>query len=175
MKLRVDTIPEEGMDIEGDIGPEQIGLDMPNYRLTEPLHFSGHATKTEEDVYIEGMLRGEVDADCSRCLEPMKLPLELELNVMFVPKQKLPEGDNGSIEPESNLAFYVDETIDLLQELRDLLLVNLPIKPICRPDCKGLCALCGKDLNISGCDCPESPTESPFSKLLEVKKRMEKK
>lgn len=175
MKLRVDTIPEEGMDLEGDIGPEQIKLEMPNYRLIKPLHFSGHATKTEEDVYIEGVLRGEVEADCSRCLEPMKLPLDLDLNVMFVPGKKLPEGNNGTIEPESNLAFYLDDTIDLLQELRDLLLVNLPIKPICRPDCKGLCALCGKNLNIIGCDCLESTTESPFSKLLEVKKKMEKK
>ncbi|RJP18568.1 MAG: DUF177 domain-containing protein [Candidatus Abyssobacteria bacterium SURF_5] len=173
MKLRIDTIPEAGLDLEGLIDPSEIGLDLPNYRLNEPLAFTGHAVKTEDDVYVEGRLQGAVEADCSRCLEKMSIPIDLEVNVMYVPREKLPDEENGTIEPESNIDYYVGDTIDLLQEIRDLLLVNLPIKAVCREDCKGLCSFCGTNLNISGCDCHDRSAGSPFEKLEELKKRMQ--
>ena len=173
MKLRTDIIPEEGMDLDGAVDPSEIHLDVPGYSVTEPLHFSGRAVKTEDDVFVEGTLSGNISAQCSRCLESVQMPLELDLNVMYVPGEKLPEEEGITVEPESNAAYYVGDTIDLLQELRDLLLVNLPIKVVCREDCKGLCSSCGANLNISGCDCPEGETGSPFDKLSELKKRMQ--
>jgi uncharacterized protein len=174
MKLHIDTIPEEGIDLAGKIEPSEIALDVPGYDLNTPVEFTGHALKAEDDVYVEGRLQGNVDTDCSRCLEEMTIPLDLQVNVLYVPKRKLPEEeDDGTVEPGSNVAFYIGDTIDLLQELRDLILINLPIKPVCRPDCKGLCASCGANLNVSECECRDSSSGSPFDKLMELKERMQ--
>jgi len=173
MKLRIDTIPEGGRDLDAPVDPSDIQLDLPGYTLNEPVQFTGHATKTEDDVYVEGRLRGSVSTVCSRCLQDIQIPLDLEVSVLYVPKQELPDEGNGTVEPESNVAFYIGDTIDLLQELRDLLLVNLPIKAVCRPDCKGLCSSCGTNLNISECDCRRRSTGSPFDKLMDLKKRMQ--
>ncbi len=173
MKLRIDTIPEEGQDLQGQIEPAEISLDVPGYTLHEPVEFSGHASKTEDDVYVEGVMHATIDAVCSRCLEDMKVSLDFEMNVLYVPKQQLPEEGDGTVEPESNVAFYVGDTIDLGQELRDVLVVNLPIKAVCKPDCKGLCSFCGQNLNVSECECQDSPAGSPFEKLVDLRKRMQ--
>lgn len=176
MKLRIDTIPQEGIDLEGTIDQSEIVLDVPAYSLNEPLRFTGHATKTEDDVYVEGRLKGVVDTECSRCLERMRIPLDLEVGVLYVPRQTLPGEDvGGTVEPESNMAFYVGDTIDLVRELRDLLLVSLPIKAVCRPDCKGLCSLCGANLNVNECGCRDNSAGSPFDKLRELKKRLQER
>ena len=68
-----------------------------------------------------------------------------------------------------DVATYVDEQIDLEEALRAELLLALPIAPLCRDDCKGLCARCGKDLNEGPCACPPEPKDDRWAALRSVK------
>jgi uncharacterized protein len=174
MRIRVDEIPAEGQDIEGSIEPSELQLDVPGYRLNEPFTFSGHAEKTVDDVYVEGSLRGAVSSECSRCLMNFKMPLDLDFKIMYVPDEERVGKKVDMIEPDSNLSLYKNDVIDLLREINELVLVSLPLKPICRSDCKGLCPQCGTDLNVSACGCEQSKGPSPFDKLKDLKSRLEK-
>jgi uncharacterized protein len=169
MRIRVESILEGGKSIEGTVEPSSIPLDEPCYRLAEPLTFTGRATRSGEDVYVEGTLAGSVEAQCSRCLENFALPLDVSLDVMFVPEQESEDAEEDMFESETHRAYYSGESIDLLEQLRDIILVNLPIKPICRSDCKGLCPQCGADLNREPCTCERSTGPSPFDKLKDLK------
>ena len=173
MKIRVDRIPEEGRQIEGNIDPASVELDIPCYSLDEPLALKGRAARTGEDVYVEGTLTGSLNSECSRCLVNFRMPLDLDLNIVFAPQKEGMEEDNDALEQDENLSYYSGDSIDLVQEIKDLILVTLPIKPICRPDCKGLCPQCGADLNTNPCRCEQHKGPSPFDKLKELKGKLE--
>lgn len=173
MRFRLDTIPEEGKDVEATISPAQIMVDMPGYMLNRPLVFSGRLTRSAQNVYVHGKLTGTVNAQCGRCLEDFELPVDLEVDIAFSPEREQLDQDVEVHEYDANLAYYEADSIDLLPELRDLFLVDLPIRPVCRSDCKGLCSQCGVDLNVDSCTCGIQAESSPFDKLKELKLKME--
>ena len=175
MKIRVDNIPEEGWRITERVDPAQIEFDMPGYRLDEPLIFIGEAMRAGEDISLRGTLSGTVNPQCSRCLADFAMPVDLPMDVVYVFREERPEKEDETIEPHSNISYYEGDTLDLIKEIKDLLLVSLPIKPVCRADCKGLCLQCGADMNTAPCTCEQRPAASPFDKLEALKSKLEEK
>ncbi len=172
MKIRTDQIAEEAERIEVNIEPSEIRLGVPCYRLNDPLVFSGTVIKSEDDIYIEGKLQGAIESECSRCLTSFKMPLDLEVNVVYVPEREVSEEEGADIEEGANTFYYSGDTVDLRQEIQDLVLVSLPIKPVCRPECKGLCSQCGADLNEGPCGCEQRTGPSPFDKLKGLRSKL---
>ena len=173
MRFRIDTIPEEGKHVEATISPTQITVDVPGYTIDSPLVFSGRLTRSAQNVYVRGNLSGAVSAQCGRCLETFEMPLDLDMDIAFSPQREQLDQEVEIFEHDANLAHYEADSIDLLPEIRDLFLVNLPIRPVCRSDCKGLCSQCGADLNVNPCKCEQHLEASPFDKLKELKSKME--
>lgn len=173
MKFRIDTIPEEGTYVEATISSASITIDMPGYSLDNPLVFSGRLTRSAQNVYVRGNLSGAVNAQCGRCLESFDMPLNLDMDIAFSPQREQLDQEMEMIEQDSNLAYYEADSIDLLPEIRDLFLVNLPIRPVCRSECKGLCSHCGADLNVNPCKCEQHLEASPFEKLKGLKSKVE--
>jgi len=173
MRFRIDAIPEEGKHVEATISPADITIDMPGYSLNDPLVFSGRLTRSDQIVYVRGNLSGAVNAQCGRCLESFHMSLNLDMDIAFSPQREQLDQEVEIIEQDSNLAYYEADSIDLLPEIRDLFLVNLPIRPVCRSECKGLCSQCGADLNVNPCKCEQHLEASPFDKLKELKSKME--
>ena len=90
---------------------------------------------------------------CSRCLEPFELPVDASFDVRYLPQSEN-TGDEREVEEDDlSDAFYRDEQIDLGQLMEEQFYLALPMKPLCREDCKGLCASCGTNLNEATCDC----------------------
>lgn len=169
MKIRVDSIHEGGKPVEGTIDPADMRLEEPYCSIDEPLIFSGYATRNAEDVSVKGSLTGSIKSQCSRCLEAFTMTIDMVMDTDFLPRRVDSEDEGDLFEPGSNLSYYDGDSIDLLQEIRDLILVNFPIKPVCRPDCKGLCPQCGAELNKSPCRCEQHKGPSAFDKLKELK------
>ncbi len=172
MKIRVESIFEEGKSISAQIDPATIELDEPGRAIEGPLLFEGRAMRSAEEIYLEGKLKGMLRCECSRCLEIFTTPLDLAVNAVFVPQRGQEEDEDEIVESESNISYYDGESIDLLQEMKDTILVNLPIQSLCRPECKGLCPQCGADLNKGSCRCEQRRGPSPFEKLKELKPKL---
>jgi uncharacterized protein len=68
-------------------------------------------------------------------------------------------------------APFTTKAVEVADEVRQSLLLALPVKPLCRPDCRGLCTRCGKNLNAGACGCLEAPKEGPFAALKNLKPR----
>ncbi len=174
MKIRVDKIPEEGQDVDAKFHPSDVNLDFHGYTLHEDISFAGRVTKSENDVYVKGTLRGAITSECSRCLTSFIMPVEMKMSVLYVPERDLAAREEEAVEePETDLSFYKEDAIDLLHEARELLIVNLPLKPVCRQDCKGLCPQCGADLSVAPCGCELHAISSPFEKLKDLKGKLE--
>lgn len=122
--------------------------------LTGPIHLM----RTGNDILVQGELRGELIVPCARCLAPVKTPLIITLEDVFTPTLDIVTGQ--AIKPEEeDQALWIDEhhILDLREVLRQYVLVALPMRPLCRADCRGLCAHCGKNLNEGPCDCKPEP------------------
>lgn len=109
---------------------------------TEPLVLDLRLESLTGGVVASGRVRGRWSAVCSRCLEALRTEFDLRLREVF-------EAD--PVEEETYPLCHED--IDLEQPLRDLVVPELPIVPLCRPDCAGLCATCGSNLNEGACGC----------------------
>jgi len=116
-------------------------------------------------VFAAGEFRGEVTVACSRCVEPVAIPIQEKLRVTFMPRHELPADatDDAPPDPEEEGAEVAEEDLDLfpydgdaidLEPLfREQFVLAVPFAPLCREDCKGLCPQCGIDRNTGTCSC----------------------
>lgn len=113
---------------------------------------------TGDGILVQGDLSTEIILPCSRCLEPVVVPIDVELEEVFTPTIDIITGQ--TIKPEEDdRALWIDEhhILDLSEVLRQDVLVAVPMHPVCREDCRGLCSTCGQNLNEGNCNCAPEP------------------
>lgn len=152
-----------GFLLEADYGTiRRIELDYPSVKLSEdvtltPLVGSFTATRTTEGIYIQGELESSMSQECVRCLDEANIEIHIGLDELYYyPPHIAPAGENWVGE---------DGMIDLAPLVRELSLLSLPIKVLCRPDCQGLCQECGANLNHGECGCAPDDIDPRFAIL----------
>lgn len=132
------------------------------------------ARRMGELVIVEGCFKTLVGLTCNRCLKPYQITLGSPFNLNFtneLPEENVPE-DIDEIElgsEEIGLIFFQGEVIDLRDALQSEIVMAVPMKPLCKPECKGLCAKCGADLNRDGCSCERGNFDPRFAVLKNLK------
>ncbi len=122
--------------------------------------------RTNRSVLVTGNLETDIKGECSRCLErfeySLKLNIEEEFFLTVDPISGLPLPP-----PTEAGAFLIDENhiLDLGEAVRQYKIMALPMNPVCRQDCAGLCPQCGRNLNYGVCDCPAAPPDPRWAKL----------
>ncbi|GAB4503835.1 MAG: DUF177 domain-containing protein [Anaerolineales bacterium] len=124
--------------------------------------FEGQAMigRTPQGLIVQAHFEATTSLECVRCLEAFDLQLHLDMTEMYAFSRK-------SV-AESGLLLPEDAHIDLQPLVREYALLELPIKPLCKPDCKGLCPICGENLNQINCGHYALSGESPFSGLKDL-------
>ena len=148
--------PGQGYPFSADLALEDVVvLDDPVH--FESVHVEGTVLGTGEAINVLAKATTVIDTRCSNCLEPMQLSLEAEMDVHFM---RMPDPE------DPDLYAYDASTIDLTDPVRDALLLEMPLRFLCREDCKGLCPQCGTNLNKSTCTCQEGgEVTNPFAAL----------
>jgi uncharacterized protein len=131
--------------------------------------------RTNRGLLAYADVHAMVRETCSRCLQPAELPLHVELAEEFLPTvdvhtgQPMPPPD-----AEEDAFFRIDEHhhLDLTEAIRQALVMEQPMRPLCRPECAGLCPRCGADRNAGPCGCADEPADDRWAVLrgLNVKK-----
>lgn len=143
MKLNLLQIPDEGLEIKQDETFEMGGGET----VTATLDL--YVSKLDNDVIVRGTVETSEEAVCGRCLKPFRLEQSLPLDLAFF-KEKSPEDAEAA---EEGTLFFKGDEIDLGEAVKEQLLLNAPMRPLCSEDCKGLCPVCGADLNTEACGC----------------------
>jgi uncharacterized protein len=116
-----------------------------------------HATRTGQGVYMHGTLKSTAPLECVRCLDDFDQVLNAEIDELFVyPPQK-------DVDP--TLTISEEAILDLNPVLRELFILDIPLQPVCREDCKGLCPVCGENLNEQQCEHPEEDIDPRMAVL----------
>lgn len=134
--------------------PSEAGGEGEAYRVVEPVDLDFDLHKDKDRFRIVGTLKTVLELPCSRCLEPFRLPVETELDLRYLPASELSSDDEREVaEEDVDISYYRDDQIDLTELLREQFYLALPMKPLCREDCKGLCPQCGVNRNTGTCEC----------------------
>lgn len=115
-----------------------------------------------EGIYVSGGLKTVAEAECSRCLEPLTVPVQVDIQELFA----------YSLEVEDDLVIQ-DEQIDLEPIIIDSVVLNLPFTPVCSSDCLGLCSECGVRLNENPDHAHEAPIDSRWNELKKLAQESE--
>jgi uncharacterized protein len=158
MLLDLSRLRGGGGRIDRQDPPEAFDSTGEDFRVAAPVVLGADVQKDREKVRLVGRLTTELELPCSRCLEPFRVPVDVPVDLLFLPASGATEArgtddDRQLSDEDASVSFYEDETIDLGQVMREQFYLALPMKPLCREDCKGLCPVCGINRNTATCSC----------------------
>jgi uncharacterized protein len=141
----------------------EIGFEHPDRIWVEDIvinHLDGslRLTRTPQGILIRGKLQAQTPVECVRCLKPFEQTFEVEISELFVLDMASSTDPNPYVINEGGI-------IDLTPIIREEGILAVPMQVLCAPDCKGLCAECGADLNQGPCGCEEDPIDPRLAPL----------
>jgi uncharacterized protein len=162
MHFKVSELEREPVDFDLELAPGAVDLGS-EAEQQGPMAASGHAEVLHEhrgpreivaDIRLKGRFAGRFQVPCARCIEPVEIPLSADYDLIFRPADADADSPERSITaPETEIGYYQGDSLALEDVLREQVLLSLPAKTLCKPDCKGLCPRCGADRNRQPCAC----------------------
>jgi uncharacterized protein len=139
------------VELEGDARD----LDLPEDGWAGAIRGAFDVEKTGEKVSVRGAVTATARLECVRCLAAFDRPVRVALEVFAERTGSGRARDEAELERDAYMRFHDGRQLDLREEAREVLLLELPMSPHCREDCRGLCPKCGADRNEGPCGCPE--------------------
>jgi len=173
--LRVDVQLLERQDVSLDREgvPGAMGLRFPEGLVPGPVVVHAEMARSGDAYLARGWVAGAFRQVCDNCLKPFEAPFKSFFEVQYLERRNAGEREQ---EPERELSGNEEEiilfdgnTIDLTDEVRQAVELAVPMRALCREDCRGLCAGCGADLNLESCRCPDPPRDDRWSLLKDFK------
>jgi uncharacterized protein len=162
LRLQVGFLLKEGAGYS-----REVDFDIPGSFTVEDtnlLNLKGtlRLTRTPQGVLLQGVLAASIATECVRCLSPAELPFEVTFSDLF-----LNPNTTDPISEPSEPYYVIEESgfIDLTPLVREEAILAIPIRPLCSPDCKGLCPECGTNLNTGTCDCAQEHFDPRLASL----------
>jgi uncharacterized protein len=139
-----------------------------------PVDLEADIQRAGRKIILDGHLQGRIQVRCDRCLKPFEREVDSRFRAFLaLPKEVGTEAEVELEDEDLEVEFTPEEEIDLLDLAREQLLLEQPMKNLCREDCKGLCAGCGADLNEGACGCASDRGHPAFQKLRALKPKGE--
>ncbi len=151
MRLNVGYLFNKPIGTSRDISVDFKTLELEELHIHD-LESVVRVSRTREGLLIQVTANAKLETTCDRCLEPFLLPVEIKFEELYQFPSRYRE--------ETDLILPSDGYIDLSTLYREYLLLAIPIQRICRPDCKGLCVICGANLNQTECEHQRSESSS---------------
>jgi uncharacterized protein len=173
--LKLDEIPEEGLDLKwqeerSSLLPYLENFSQIDFDFETPLQSEAKIKRAGQSVLITGKIETTLRLQCIRCLKEFSYPLSSTFELTLHPLKEAPSEEEIELaSDEMESSFFEGGEIHLSEVACEQIFLEIPYQPICREDCKGLCSICGKDLNLSSCGCLNEKFTSGFSVLQKLK------
>jgi uncharacterized protein len=181
MEFKVIELEREPIDFDVELAPgavdfgeeaEQTGQ-LAATGLAEVLHEHRGPRDIVADIRLRGRFAGKFQVPCARCVEPVEIPLGADFDLIFRPAGADSEAPERSITaPETEIGYYQKDSLSLEDVLREQVILSLPVRTLCKPDCKGLCPRCGENRNHQPCSCEVGPSDLRWEALAGLRGRI---
>jgi uncharacterized protein len=169
MLIEIKELELHPIDFQEEYRPGELDLG-PDLQQKTTLHAAGRAQLIEEhhgkhdrikDIRVSGELSTSLELLCARCLEPVTQDVSRKFDLLYRPLGADAGREELSVTgAEAEISYYQGEGLLLEDAIREQVLLAVPLKVICRENCKGLCPHCGANQNVERCSCAE-PVEDP--------------
>lgn len=147
------------IEIAGEVGiPEE---EFSGVKFTSPANLSGNITNNGETLILSAHVNCRASAVCARCLKDIEVIFDIDISEM------LAQGKSGG---DDDIYMFEHESVDLTEIVVNNLLINISGKYLCSSGCKGLCPVCGTDLNVSECSCDTAVIDPRWAALADIMK-----
>ncbi|MEL7567464.1 MAG: DUF177 domain-containing protein [Dehalobacterium sp.] len=157
---KIKNISGKTMKIELKETASHLSMEGEEMKLLSPLEFSGDIENLGDRLNVAGEVHTRVELLCSRCMEVMSLEVDAPFSEIFSNHRDVVEE-----EQEEEIFFFEGDEIDIGSHVTRAILLELPMKALCKEECKGLCPECGVNLNFEKCQCVEDNIDPRFSAL----------
>ena len=181
MFIAIADLEVNPVDFREEFGPGVIDLGS-DVRQRSPLRSEGRADLVEEhygkhevvqDIRVKGKLDTSVEVACARCLDPVVHKVDRSFDLLYRPLGTDSGHEELSVtDAEAEIGYYEGNGLLLEDTLREQVLLALPLRTICRDDCKGLCPHCGKNLNEVQCECVDQVEDPRWSALKDIREKL---
>lgn len=172
MKINLREVEAGTREFGFDSSPEEMELAFPEVEFPEEVRIAVKVTGSDRQYLLEISIETRVKQQCSRCLEPIVGPVETEFQLLLKLCPSLRESsqttDSASEDDDLVLIPESETSFDITERVREAIILALPLKPLCREDCRGLCPRCGTNLNRGNCQCGGQKSDPRWSKLKEL-------
>jgi uncharacterized protein len=161
-------IPEGESHREVSLPAESLELAVPDVRLAAPLDIRLELFRSGDSIRIQGEFRDRLAFVCGRCLSEEEAEFSGRFDIFCEKRERdIGDEDRQALE-EGGMVFHDGKVLDLFEEIRQSVVLEIPWNPLCRPECSGLCPRCGKNLNEGRCDCVQDGDSrwAPLKRLL---------
>jgi uncharacterized protein len=169
MFLDVKELAARKIRIRKSYAPGTVDYRTGDFRQAEPLEVRATAELVEGQIRVTGELHTRLEMVCARCLEPVHEDIAREFDLFYKPLASMTKEEEDQLKlDDTEIAFFEGEGMFLADVLAEQVLLALPMKAICRSDCRGLCPQCGVNLNNEECRCEShaiDPRTAPLARL----------
>lgn len=166
MKVDFRKIMPEGSEFIYSELSEELDLSVEGVEFSEPIKVEISGCKTGDELIFQGTVGTKVELECSRCLENFETEvtsrLQFVIQLIEISQPQDSDDDDFVILPKTIQEY------DISQRVREAILLELPLKPLCSETCLGLCSMCGINLNESDCDCTPDKTDERWDSLKQL-------
>lgn len=155
-----------------ELPPGAIEFMDPKLRQAGPLRAAGKVELVSGslgEIRVKGHAAVLMEADCDRCLEPARLPVDSNFELYYRPVSEGYGEEKAIDESESQMGFYEGDGLELNDVLREFVLLSLPMQRLCRESCKGICPECGQNRNYKVCQCHGEAADDRWAALKQFK------
>ncbi len=162
--------------LQGSLAPGELDLPEHGIRQIELLVWSGFLERNNSEYRLSGEVVTVVEMECVRCLDPVRESVRREFDLLFQHRESLIYAEHEELallQSDTRISFLTGSELPLNELMREQVLLALPMKPLCRSECPGLCPVCGIHLNNDSCECSLQEINPAFEVLGEFKKQLE--
>jgi DUF177 domain-containing protein len=173
MRIDVRELDSGPVRIQGEVSPAELGLGSADGKVLEPVGVTVVAEKHGLQIRVRGHITAALELTCARCLDPVKMGLSPEFDQFYQPNAGSNlTGEIALTKKDTDIAFFNGNFIDVVDILREQILLALPMKPVCREDCRGFCPYCGGNRNLKDCGCESTDLDPRLAPLRTIKNQM---
>ena len=184
LDISLNDIPSEGFDYASQVTRMDLDLREGGPEFQGELEFTATIHAAEHEAWVDGSLRGVLLQECVRCLGAFEKVADIPVAAYYrrqdasatkeKPKGRKAKDDSEHFGEEIDSYPILNDRFNVAEMLRELLILSIPIQPLCQKHCQGLCQVCGQNLNHRQCGCDSLMPESPFAVLRDTLKSQPK-
>ena len=146
--------------------PEELGAFDERVRVIEPVKVSGNVRIAGVEVFVSGHIETRAQVECDRCLQQVETPVQSDFELQYIPGTEYASSQAAELtENDLSVSVFDGEAIDVDEIVKEQILLAVPTRMLCRPDCQGICPNCGIDKNTGECACSTDEVDPRWAAL----------